>query len=1040
MASPNSTSSSSTLANGEPLEAPHHRTGGGKQAFDLLWNKSNTDAKGDLALSSKNHQQSDIANGLLSKLAAAGLPAHLLSTLVPPGPFANVEAFTSILGEELAKDRLASTSASLNPLASTTDAAAKSAVAAAAAAFGFPHFLLNPSSFDGHQSSLVNKDTRCSPASAALAAAGLTAGANSRPASVDGGSSDHMSPPPAPIRPSTGAPATTGSLRLSSSPALISDHKLTKMEMEANRNASPLPLAPPLAQSPSATSTGSNGTPSSKATSNINTSSSTPLASSPTASASLEKLQSQLRANVEKFMNENLNTMNISRCVRELLSVHNIGQRLFAKYVLGLSQGTVSELLSKPKPWDKLTEKGRDSYRKMHAWAVDESCIYQLKSLVPRKGKDSTFKSDDPAAEERIQAILSEAQRAMITPRVTPNGLPVISASGSTNGGPNSHGHSTTSSAVIPPSATLAARVSALNGTLAGKSSNSNNHNNNDTDDTGSDAGDVTAPSTGSIFRPPSATSPYTAFTQKLLLASAANKPLTPADVPPEVLARIYQEEFAKIIGAQFEDSLMRQSAAAAAAASAGGQSGGNSSEKSQEDVRQALAIYHQELSRLSHLSSLAAGSGPGSLSPSAAGSAGGGQSGSAASLLPSSLAPGGPDFARFAAGLMNGTAAAGYLGHLAPHLIEAAAAAAAASNSGSNSSSGANSSAFSLVRSVKTDSNVTGLPSGMGKAFCPSPSQAPNFPSPSVPIGSGSADLHGQTSGGSSHALSSGTASSTTNAGDQDPLQRMASITNSLLTQSSTPTVPPAPTRPAKAVLPPITQQQFDQYNNLNTEEIVKNVKDQLSQYSISQRLFGESVLGLSQGSVSDLLARPKPWHMLTQKGREPFIRMKMFLEDGGAVHKLVASQYKIAPEKLMRTTGFVAGSTGPPSSHHHANSNLVAHGSTSHHTSIAKAAAAAAAAAAASISRTPLGFTDLGAKGNDRLSPNVNHASSGSFGQGDRSTGSTPDLNLGSQTSANSGTPFLPKPSPRHPHPHPHPLTPLAAAICYPNWAGVT
>lgn len=89
-------------------------------------------------------------------------------------------------------------------------------------------------------------------------------------------------------------------------------------------------------------------------------------------------------------------------------------------------------------------------------------------------------------------------------------------------------------------------------------------------------------------------------------------------------------------------------------------------------------------------------------------------------------------------------------------------------------------------------------------------------------------------------------------------------------------------------------------------TPLIFSQVKEQLSQYSISQRLFGESVLGLSQGSVSDLLARPKPWHMLTQKGREPFIRMKMFLEDDNAVHKLVASQYKIAPEKLMRTGGY--------------------------------------------------------------------------------------------------------------------------------------
>lgn len=102
---------------------------------------------------------------------------------------------------------------------------------------------------------------------------------------------------------------------------------------------------------------------------------------------SYDKLQHQLRCNVERYMNENLNTLQISRCVRELLSMHNIGQRLFAKYVLGLSQGTVSELLSKPKPWDKLTEKGRDSYRKMHAWATDERCINLLKSMVPRKGE-----------------------------------------------------------------------------------------------------------------------------------------------------------------------------------------------------------------------------------------------------------------------------------------------------------------------------------------------------------------------------------------------------------------------------------------------------------------------------------------------------------------------------------------------------------------------------------------------------------------------------------------------------------------------------
>ena len=68
---------------------------------------------------------------------------------------------------------------------------------------------------------------------------------------------------------------------------------------------------------------------------------------------------------------------------------------------------------------------------------------------------------------------------------------------------------------------------------------------------------------------------------------------------------------------------------------------------------------------------------------------------------------------------------------------------------------------------------------------------------------------------------------------------------------------------------------------------------------------------MGLSQGSVSDLLARPKPWHMLTQKGREPFIRMKIFLEDETAIHKLVSSQYKILPDKLLRTGAY----SGAPS-----------------------------------------------------------------------------------------------------------------------------
>uniref|UniRef100_A0A0N5A967 Homeobox protein cut-like n=1 Tax=Syphacia muris TaxID=451379 RepID=A0A0N5A967_9BILA len=82
---------------------------------------------------------------------------------------------------------------------------------------------------------------------------------------------------------------------------------------------------------------------------------------------------------------------------------------------------------------------------------------------------------------------------------------------------------------------------------------------------------------------------------------------------------------------------------------------------------------------------------------------------------------------------------------------------------------------------------------------------------------------------------------------------------------------------------LAPITQEQLERYPVLDTDDIVRRVREYLCAHSISQRQFGEHVLGLSQGSVSDLLARPKPWLLLTQKGREPFIRMQIFLSEAG-------------------------------------------------------------------------------------------------------------------------------------------------------------
>ncbi|XP_028166698.1 homeobox protein cut isoform X4 [Ostrinia furnacalis] len=507
------------------------------------------------------------------------------------------------------------------------------------------------------------------------------------------------------------------------------------------------------------------------------------------------RLQEMLRYNMDKYANTNLDTLHISRRVRELLSVHNIGQRLFAKYVLGLSQGTVSELLSKPKPWDKLTEKGRDSYRKMHAWACDEAAVMLLKSLIPKKvgTKDGTgagFGRPEGEGDERLAHILSEASHLM------------------------------------KPSAP--------------------------TNDDSRSNEDSSSPRT-------QCPSP---FSNKDSSQNRRLKKYENDDIPQEKVVRIYQEELAKIMTRRVED--MRHSRD-------GFPTGGMPPhmERPPEDIRMALEAYHRELAKLQ----------PGGAMPSL-------QHMQGMPPFPNLLALQQQAMQQAQNQHMNGSGAVQDLslpkdknakmnGMTDSDKDRPMDAEEAIRHAGS---------AFSLVRpKLEPGQQSTGssASSPLGNAILP-PAITPN------------------------DDFSSSAAAS--------PLQRMASITNSLISQPTNPTHHQPPQRSMKAVLPPITQQQFDLFNNLNTEDIVRRVKEALSQYSISQRLFGESVLGLSQGSVSDLLARPKPWHMLTQKGREPFIRMKMFLEDDNAVHKLVASQYKIAPEKLMRTGNYSGVPPCPP------------------------------------------------------------------------------------------------------------------------------
>uniref|UniRef100_A0A8D3CD50 Homeobox protein cut-like n=1 Tax=Scophthalmus maximus TaxID=52904 RepID=A0A8D3CD50_SCOMX len=100
---------------------------------------------------------------------------------------------------------------------------------------------------------------------------------------------------------------------------------------------------------------------------------------------------------------------------------------------------------------------------------------------------------------------------------------------------------------------------------------------------------------------------------------------------------------------------------------------------------------------------------------------------------------------------------------------------------------------------------------------------------------------------------------------------------------------------------------------SELDTYAITKKVKEVLTDNNLGQRLFGETILGLTQGSVSDLLSRPKPWHKLSLKGREPFVRMQLWLNDPHNVDKLRAMKKLEKKAYLKRRYGLL--STGSDS-----------------------------------------------------------------------------------------------------------------------------
>lgn len=70
-----------------------------------------------------------------------------------------------------------------------------------------------------------------------------------------------------------------------------------------------------------------------------------------------------------------------------------------------------------------------------------------------------------------------------------------------------------------------------------------------------------------------------------------------------------------------------------------------------------------------------------------------------------------------------------------------------------------------------------------------------------------------------------------------------------------------------------------MSRFDDLDTKEIAEALTNELKKYSIPQAVFARKVLNRSQGTLSDVLRKPKPWNEL-RGGREIFRKMKEWLD----------------------------------------------------------------------------------------------------------------------------------------------------------------
>nr|XP_031543158.1 homeobox protein cut-like 1 isoform X1 [Vicugna pacos] len=453
---------------------------------------------------------------------------------------------------------------------------------------------------------------------------------------------------------------------------------------------------------------------------------------------------------------EEMDTAEIARQVKEQLIKHNIGQRIFGHYVLGLSQGSVSEILARPKPWNKLTVRGKEPFHKMKQFLSDEQNILALRSIqgrqrenpgqslnrlfqeVPKRRNGSEgnittrIRASETGSDEAIKSILEQAKREL---QVQKTAEPAQPSSASSSGNSDDAIRSILQQARREMEAQQAALDPALKPAPLSQT------------DIAILTPKLMSPS------PMSSVSSYSPLAISLKKPPSAPEASVPALPNPPALKKESQD------------------------------------------------------------------------------------------------APG-PDL------------------------------------------QGAADAAQGVLRHVKSELGRSGVwKDHWWSAVQPErKSSAPPEDAKAEEAGGGK-DKGGGSQPRAERSQLQGPSSSEywkDWPSAESPYSQSSELSLTGASRSETPQNSPLPSspivplsKPTKPSVPPLTPEQYEiyMYQEVDTIELTRQVKEKLAKNGICQRIFGEKVLGLSQGSVSDMLSRPKPWSKLTQKGREPFIRMQLWL-----------------------------------------------------------------------------------------------------------------------------------------------------------------